>query len=115
MTSPLTLDTIIGELGPNAEAWVLQDRDTGKYVIIPDDRFPGRKPVRFFMRREDAEAILIELNDANPNMAGKEIYPVKVRLVPAIRGIAADTNPHNADAFVVHSPNEVYEFIRERA
>jgi|SRR3990172_4160458 len=114
MTQPLALDTIIDKFDQNDEAWVLQDRDTGKYVIIPDNRFPGRKPVRFFMRREDAEAILIELNDVNLKMLGKNIYPVKVRLIPAIRGIAADINPDNADAFVVHSPNEVYEFIRER-
>jgi hypothetical protein len=114
MTSPLALDTIIAELDQNAEAWVLQDKDSGKYLIIPDNRFPGRKPVRFFMRREDAEAVLIELNDVNPKMASKGIFPVKVRLIPAIRGISSDTNPENADAFVVHTPNEVYEFIRER-
>ncbi len=114
MTPPLALDTIIGEFDPNTEAWVLQDRDTRKYVIISDNRFPGRKPVRFFMRKEDAEAVLLELNDANPKMSSREIYPVKVSLIPAIRGIASDTNPEHADAFVVHSPNEVYEFIRER-
>lgn len=73
MTQPLALDTIIGEFDQNDEAWVLQDRDTGKYVIIPDNLFPGRKPVRFFMRREDAEAILIKLNDVNPKMSSKDL------------------------------------------
>jgi hypothetical protein len=113
MTQPLSLEVTLSELDVNAEAWVLQDMPTGKYVIIPDSRYPGRKPVRFFMRREDAEAVLMELIDVNPNLSQKEIYPVKVRLIPAIKGIASDTNPDNADAFVVHSVNEVYEFLRE--
>ena len=29
----------------------------------------------------------------------------------ALRSIAADKMPGNADSFVVHSPNEVYEFL----
>ncbi len=113
MTKPLSMDVILAELDENAEAWVLQDRPSGQYVIIPDNRYPGRKPVRF-MRREDAEAVLTELIDVNPKLAKKEIYPVKVRLIPALRGIATDNNPENADAFVVHSVNEIYEFLRER-
>jgi hypothetical protein len=114
MTKPLELDTILSELDDNAQAWVLQDRDSGKYLIIPDSRFPGRKPVRFFMRREDAEGLLAEVLGANPSLRGKDIYPTRVALVPALRGIASDTNPNNADSFVVHSPNEVYEFLRDR-
>lgn len=114
MTEPLSLEVMLSELDEDTEAWVLQDVPSGKYVIIPDSRFPGRKPVRFFMRREDAEAVLMELIDVNPKLSKKEIYPVKVRLIPALKGIANDKNPENADAFVVHSVNEVYEFIRER-
>jgi hypothetical protein len=113
-TEPLDIDTILAELDDDARAWVLQDRASGKYVIIPDDRYPGRKPVRFFRRREDAEALLIELLDVNPSLRHKEIYPTEVLLIPALRGIAADTNPENADSFVVHSPNEVFEFLREQ-
>jgi len=65
------------------------------------------------MRREDAEDILAELLDANPNLRGKEIYPTKVKLLLALRSIAADKTPGNADAFVVHSPNEVYGYLRQ--
>jgi hypothetical protein len=114
MTQPLSLEVILSELDENAEAWVLKDVRSGKYVIIPDTRYPGRKPVRFFMRREDAEAVLMELIDVNPELAKKEIHPFKVRLITSLRGIASDTNPDNADAFVVHSVNEVYEFLREK-
>ena len=114
MTSPLKLETILSEFSEDADAWVLQDRVSGKYVIIPDSRFPGRKPIRFFMRREDAIDLLQELNDENPNLGDKEIYPFKVKLLESLRRIASDTNPDNADAFVVHSPNEVYQYLRER-
>lgn len=113
-TQPLDIDTILSELDDDARAWVLQDTESGKYVIIPDDRFPGRKPVRFFRRREDAEALLMEILDVNLSLRDKEILAKEVLLIPALRGIAADTNPQNADAFVVHSPNEVYEFLRDR-
>jgi len=59
------LEVILSELDENAEAWVLKDVHSGKYVIIPDTRYPGRKPVRFFMRREDAEAVLMEMEYAS--------------------------------------------------
>ena len=72
------------------------------------------KPIRFFMRREDAMDLLQELNEENPTLRHKEIYPFKVKLLESLRRIASDTNPDNADAFVVHGPNEVYEYIRER-
>ena len=114
MTKPLSLDTILGEFSEDYEAWVLQDKTTGQYVIIPDDRFPGRKPIRFFMKREDAEGLLMELNDVNEKLRHRRIFPVKVKLKRAIQGIAADTDPDHADAFVVHSANEVFEWLRER-
>lgn len=114
MTSPLNLETILSEFSEDADAWVLRDRTSGKYVIIPDPRFPGRKPIRFFMRREDAIDVLQELNGENPVLRDKEVYPFQVKLLESLRRIASDTNPDNADAFVVHSPNEVYEYIRER-
>jgi hypothetical protein len=112
MTEPIPLETILSEFNDNAEAWVLQDETTGSYVVIPDPKFPGRRPIRFFMRREDAEAVLQELVEQNANLRDKEIYPVKVRLLPSIRSIASGTAPGNADAFVLHSPNEVFEWVR---
>jgi hypothetical protein len=115
MTSPLELETILSEFDDKSEAWVLQDSESKKYVTIPDPRYPGKHPVRFFLRREDAESILVELLDQNPRLQGKDIFPIKVKLVPALKGIASDRKAGNADSFVVHSPNEVYEWLRERA
>jgi len=114
MTEPLSLDTILTEFSDDYEAWVLQDRETEQYVVIPDDRFPGRKPIRFFMKRGDAEALLIELIEVNPVLRDRDIFPVKVNLKQAIHRIASDTNPQHADAFIVHSPNEVYEWMRDQ-
>ena len=114
MTSPLKLEDILSEFSEDADAWVLRDRSSDRYVIIPDPKFLGRKPIRFFMRREDAMDLLQELNEENPILRHKEIYPFKVKLLESLRRIASDTNPDNADAFVVHGPNEVYEYIRER-
>ena len=114
MTEPLSLDVILAEFDDNSEAWVLQDETSKQYVVIPHNKYPGRRPIHFFLRKEDAEALLMELNEENWYLKNKNIFPVKVKLIPAIKVIAADKNPDNADAFVVHSPNEVYEYIRAR-
>jgi len=35
-----------------------------------------------------------------------------LQLKPALIGIACDKNPDQADSFVVHSPNEVFEYLQ---
>lgn len=114
MTQPLPLDTVLSEFSENSEAWVLQAKRSGKYLTIPDNRFPGRRPVRFFMSRLDADRMLTEVLKINPSLAAERIAPVSVKLLRALRSIAADKTPGNADSFVVHSPNEVYDFVRDR-
>lgn len=111
MTEPLSLDTILGELSDDDETWVLQDQLSGKYVVIPDDRFPGRRPIRFFLSRHDADSVLQEVLKVNQALRQAEITPIKVKTKQAIASIAMDKTPGHADAFVVHSPNEVFEFI----
>jgi hypothetical protein len=114
MTQPLPLDTVLSEFSEVSEAWVLQSKLSGKYLTIPDNRYPGRRPVRFFMSRLDADRMLTEVLIVNPSLAVESIEPVSVKLLQALRSIAADKTPGNADSFVVHSPNEVYEFTRDR-
>lgn len=111
MTQPLPLDTVLGEFSEQSEAWVLRSKRRDTYLTIPDNRFPGRRPVRFFMSRTDAERMLAAVLEVNPSLAGEQIAPVSVKLLQALRSIAADKTPGNADSFVVHSPNEVYEFL----
>lgn len=115
MTQPLPLDTVLAEFSETSEAWVLQSKRQGTYLIVPDERFPGRRPVRFFMSREDAERLLAQVLKAKPSLTAEQIRPVRTKLLAALRAIAADKTPGHADSFVVHSPNEVFEFLNERS
>lgn len=114
MTNPLSLDTIKSEFNEDAEAWVLQDTKSKKYVTIPHPKYPGRNPIHFFMSRDNAEAVLQEILDVNWALGNRNIIATKVKLLQACRSIAADKTPGNADGFVVHPPNEVYEFLRQQ-
>jgi hypothetical protein len=68
------------------------------------------------LRESDAQDVLIEILDVNRKLEDKKIYPVKVKLIQAIKGVVSGANKlGNADGFVVHSPNEVYEFIKDKA
>jgi hypothetical protein len=111
---PLSLDTILGEFPDDYEAWVLQDNESHRYVIVPDDRFPERRPIRFFMTEADAATLFNEILKVNYKLRGKAIHPVRVNLKRAMRGVAADRNPGNADSFVVHSRNEVMSWSWDR-
>jgi hypothetical protein len=114
MTEPIPVETLLAELSEDADAWVLQDEQSKLYVTIPHPTYPGRQPIHFFLKREDAAAVLMELVEENERLRDKNIFPVKVKLLEALRRIAADATPGNADGFVVHSPNEVYEYVRDR-
>lgn len=114
MTEPIPIETLLSELPKDADAWVLQDQKSKLYVVIPHPKYPGRQPMHFFLKRADAEAVLMELVDENDSLKDKDILPIKVKLHQALRSIAKDINPAHADGFVVHSPNEVYEYIEER-
>jgi hypothetical protein len=116
MTEPYSLETILAEFNENSEAWVLQDKSSGMYVTIPHPKYPGRSPIHFFMSESDAQDLLVEIIDVNEKLKEKDIYPIKVKLIQAIKGVASGANKlGNADGFVVHSPNEVYEFIKDKA
>lgn len=113
VTQPLPLDTVLNEFSEDSEAWTLRSMRRGTYLVIPDHRFPGRHPIRFFLSRQDADRVLALVLRANPSLDADQIAPVSVKLLRALRSIAEDKTPGHADSFVVHSPNEVYEFIEE--
>lgn len=112
MTQPLPLDTVLAEFADDYKAWVLQSAKAGKYLIIPDNRYPGRRPVRFYMSKQDADKVLVAVLEVKPDLAAQHIAPVEVNLHGALHSIASDKTPGNADSIVVHSPNEVFDFIR---
>ncbi len=110
MIKPLDLDVIEGEFPEDYKAWAIRAK-TGDYLVIPDDRFPGRHPIRFFMSEADAQRVIDAVLDAKPVLHKAKLAPVHLPLLDSLRRIAIDKNPNHADSFVVHSPNEVYEFI----
>ncbi|MGZ8194683.1 MAG: hypothetical protein ACXWTH_03555 [Methylosarcina sp.] len=84
MTDPLSLETILAEFNKEAEAWVLQDEKSKKYVTIPHPKYPGRNPIHFFLSKNDAELVLIEILDVNQRLRNIDIFPVKVKLLQAV-------------------------------
>ena len=116
MTEPYSLEAILSKFSDDSDAWVLQDKTSERFVTIPHPRYPGRNPIHFFITKSDAKDLLVKLMKVNKSLKDKEIYPVKVKLIPAINGIASGANnPLNADSFVVHSTKEVLEFIEGNA
>jgi hypothetical protein len=113
-TAPLSIEVLLSEFSEDDVAWVLQDLTSGKYVTVPDPQYPGRRPVRFFMCKTDAEDVLAAILKANESLRTENISPVQVKLKPALRSLAAENRTNVADSFVVHSPNEVYEFVRDQ-
>ena len=59
-----------------------------------------------FLSGEDAQRLLAEVLNANPALADEQITPVSVKLLKALRSLAADKTPGHADSFVMHAPNE---------
>jgi len=112
VTEPLSLDVILAEFDSAYEAWVLRDPRSGMYVTIPHEKYPGRTIIHFFMSRQDAMDVLQAIaRSGNAKIVSAPIIPVKVNLHESLKGVAADKTPGHADGFVVHSPNEVFEFL----
>jgi|HubBroStandDraft_2_1064218.scaffolds.fasta_scaffold845142_1 hypothetical protein len=111
MTEPLSLETLLSEFDSSETVWALRDARSGRYVTIPRQKYPGRLILHFFMSRDDAETLLKKISETgNKPIAAAQIAPVKVNLHESLRGVALDTTQGNADGFVVHPPNEVFEY-----
>ncbi|MDP3289190.1 MAG: hypothetical protein Q8M64_12865 [Methyloversatilis sp.] len=113
MTDPLSLETLVSEFSEDAEAWVLKEATSEQYLAIPHPAYPGRRPLHFFMSKSDAETILVEVLDVNPGLRSRDVFAHEVRLLDAVRAIAEKPVAGGIDGFAVHSPNEVYEFLRQ--
>jgi hypothetical protein len=110
---PLDLDTVT-EFGEGYEAWTLTTQRVASTSRCQTLAIPDAIPSAFFMREADAQALLDRLVEVNPRIGSANVRPVKVRLLRAPCSIAADRTPGNADSFVVHSPNEVYDWLKEQ-
>ena len=80
MTQPLPLDTVLSKFSEQSDAWVLRSKRKGTYLTIPDNRFPGRRPVRFFISRADAERMLAAVLEVNPSLASEQIAPISTQI-----------------------------------
>lgn len=114
MTEPLSIETILAEFKEGDKVWVLKDTEVGKYVVIPHPRYPGRATIHFFLNPAQAEHVLTEIRKVNAKLRNRKIAVEEVKLLPAVRSIAADKTPGNADSYVVHPYNEVWEYLEGR-
>jgi hypothetical protein len=114
MDEPISLETILCEFPEDYEAWVLQDTASRLYVTIPHSKYPGREPIHFFMRQDNAVDVLAEIGSVNDAIRKRRIIAVKVNLHRALHNIAQDRTPGHADGFVVHGPNEVLAWLSDR-
>ena len=112
MIQPMSLDVVLREFSEEYTAWVIQ-ANSGKYLVIPDNRFPGRRPIVFFKSRYDASRLLDAILKLRPVLIPQGLIEVEVRLLETLRGIAADRSRAQADSFVILSPNEVSDLISQ--
>ena len=112
MAEPLSLEVIQSEFSEESEAWVLKDIKSGKYLIVPHPSYPNRKPIHFFFNKEAAQDILTEILDVNEKIGNEDVFPVQVKLLQTLREIASGKT--NGNGFVVHPPNEVFEFLQSK-
>jgi hypothetical protein len=110
MIQPMSLDVVIREFTEEYKAWVIQ-ANNGRYLMVPDNRFPGRRPVVFFKSRYDASRLLNAILKVRPVLEPQGLIEVEVRLLETLRGIAANRSRAQADSFVILSPNEVSDLI----
>jgi hypothetical protein len=105
-------DVVLREFSEEYMAWVIQ-ANSGKYLVIPDNRFPGRRPIVFFKSRYDASRLIEAITKVRPGLETKGLIEVEVRLLETLRGIAADRRRAQADCYVILAPNEVSDLIRQ--
>jgi hypothetical protein len=112
MIQPRRIDPTIRDYPEEFTVWALEGR-SGRYLAIRDRRFPGRIPIRFFTSDYDASRVLEAILEVRPELADHGLITIQVRLIDALRKIAADKTPPRPDSYVVHTPSEVFDFISQ--
>jgi hypothetical protein len=117
MIQPQSFNVIPDGHSETSRVWAIQGK-SGKYMAIPDHRFPGRRPARFFTSQVGAERVMNTVLELKPALEKQKLVVVEVDLLAAVRKINADKTPPLADSFVVNNPDEVFELVahlRKRA
>jgi hypothetical protein len=112
MIQPQSLDVLFREYSDLQMFWAIRS-GSGKYLVVPDRRFPGRRPVRFFKSRYDAVRVMETMLQVKPFLDVQKLEVVEVLLLEALRKIKADRIPPRADSFVVNSSDEVFAIINQ--
>ncbi|MGD0097269.1 MAG: hypothetical protein ABSB60_12295 [Terracidiphilus sp.] len=112
MIQPQSLDVLLGEYSEGFRVCAIRAW-SGKFLAIPDPRFPGRRPVRFFTNTYDAMRVRDAVLEVKPTMAKYKFEIVEVYLLEALRKIKADKTAPTADSFVLNSTEEVYPLLSQ--
>jgi len=112
MIQPQSLDVLLGEYSEGHRVWAIEAW-SGKFLAIPDQRFPGRRPIRFFTSEYDATRVRDAVLEAKPMLFKHRFEVVEVGLLLALRKAKADKIPPIADSFVVNTSDEVYPIIAQ--
>jgi hypothetical protein len=110
MIQPQSLNVLPGAGAEDLYVWAIQGR-SGKYLAIPDPRYPGRRPIRFFTSQVGATRMLHTVLELKPALEKQNLVVVEVRLHVALEKAVADTTPPLADSYVINNPDEVVEFV----
>lgn len=110
MIQPQSLSLLPGAYAEDLYVWAIQGK-SGKYLAIPDPRFPGRRPIRFFTSQVGAARMMKTVLELKPGIEKQNLVVVEVGLLAALRKANADTVPPRADSFVINNPDEVFEVI----
>jgi len=112
MIQPQSLDVLLGEYSEGHRVWGIQAW-SGKFLAFPDQRFPGRRPIRFFTSEYDAMRVRDAMLEAKPALFKQRFEVVEVGLLQALRKAKAEKIPPFADSFAVNTPDEVYPIITQ--
>ena len=112
MIQPRSLDMTLGEFDEDSRAWAIQGR-SGRFLTVPDVRFPGRRTIRFFTTEYDAARVMDAVLEVRPELDVHKLIPIQVHILEALRRARAEKTPPRPDSFTIHTPGEVYDFIRQ--
>jgi hypothetical protein len=110
MIKPQSLNVLLGEYSEGHQVWAIEAR-SGRYLSIPDPRFPGKLPIRFFTTEYDAMRVMETLLEVKPSLEAQRFEVVEVHLLHAVRKAKAEKTFPIADSFVINTHAEVYPII----
>jgi hypothetical protein len=112
MVKPQSLNILLGEYSEAYQVWAIQAR-SGRYFSIPDPRFPGRLPIRFFTSEYDATRVMETVLEVKPALEARRFEVVEVHLLHAVRQAKVDKTFPIADSFFINTHDEVYPLISQ--